>query len=301
MPWRIWSRAWRRTPIHSMTQSPANTLLTPPSRSVSTSLPPLWPPSKSCRSTARAPIFVAPRRSGPALGPSAGMPNSSPQCRCAAAGAPHGEPAPLRCGRSHRACPGGGRGAAGGAGWGHLSRPASVGGGAAAYACGRRAPPTPPRRGDDCAPALLLRGPRVRRAVLRPCWAGEEAEGAEGVAGVEEDGAGGGRGRRDGRGGGRRRGGAGGDGTGGAGTAGADGGGADGVGGGGVVALAGGVVGADIAPRNTPLLRFRGRTMSREDGAVTLGFPRSQPSIDDPTAYICRRRGSIECSSLVQD
>ena len=170
MPWRIWSRAWRRTPIHSMTQSPANTLLTPPSRSVSTSLPPLWPPSKSCRSTARAPIFVAPRRSGPALGPSAGMPNSSPQCRCAAAGAPHGEPAPLRCGRSHRACPGGGRGAAGGAGWGHLSRPASVGGGAAAYACGRRAPPTPPRRGDDCAPALLLRGPRVRRrAVLRPC------------------------------------------------------------------------------------------------------------------------------------
>jgi len=30
-----------------------------------------------------------------------------------------------------------------------------------------------------------------RRAVLRPCWAGEEAEGAEGVAGVEEDGAGG--------------------------------------------------------------------------------------------------------------
>jgi len=97
-----------------------------------------------------------------------------------------------------------------------------------------------------------------RRAVLRPCWAGEEAEGAEGVAGVEEDGAGG-------------------------------------------DALAGGVVGADIAPRNTPLLRFRGRTMSREDGAVTLGFPRSQPSIDDPTAYICRRRGSIECSSLVQD
>ena len=87
MPWRIWSRTWRRTPIHSMTQSPANTLLTPPSRSVSTSLPPLWPPSKSCRSTARAPIFVAPRRSGPALGPSAGMPNSSPQCRCAAAGA----------------------------------------------------------------------------------------------------------------------------------------------------------------------------------------------------------------------
>jgi len=94
-------------------------------------------------------------------------------------------------------------------------------------------------------------------------------------------GRGGGRGRRDGRGGGRRRGGAGGDGTGGAGAAGAD-----GVGGGGVVALAGGVVGADIAPRNTPLLRFRGRTMSREDGAVTLGFPRSQPSIDDPTAYI---------------
>jgi len=40
----------------------------------------------------------------------------------------------------------------------------------------------------------------------------------------------------------------------------------------------------------------RGRSMSREAVAVALGLPRSQPSMDDPTAEVCRRRGPMICA-----
>ena len=40
----------------------------------------------------------------------------------------------------------------------------------------------------------------------------------------------------------------------------------------------------------------RGRSMSREAVAVALGLTRSQPSMDDPTAEVCRRRGPMICA-----
>jgi len=40
----------------------------------------------------------------------------------------------------------------------------------------------------------------------------------------------------------------------------------------------------------------RGRSMSREAVAVALGLPRSQPSMDDPTAEVCRQRGPMICA-----